>query len=86
MRRSHEEAMTRVTARFQAISEQMAAQSRATPPQTPTRTHLSFPDMSFSPDTGQNDAVFHPAHCAFDSARARGTRDLEHTTLCKTVW
>ena len=60
MRRSHEEAMARVTARFQVISEQMAAHSRATPPQTPTRTHLSFPDMSFSPDTGQNDAVIHP--------------------------
>ena len=59
MRRSHEEAMARVTARFQVVSEQMAAHSRATPPQTPTRTHLSFPDMSFSPDTGQNDAVIH---------------------------
>jgi len=57
MKKRHAEAMSRMTDRFHELSAQFADRDRELHPRTPTRVHLSFPDMSFSPDTGQNDTV-----------------------------
>ncbi|CAE7231161.1 unnamed protein product [Symbiodinium sp. CCMP2592] len=60
MQRRHEEAMAVMAERYRDLSAKFVESSNAQAQRTPTRTRLSFPEMSFSPDTSQNDAVQQP--------------------------